>query len=666
MNYTAKSIILDCADNYGNSTYIGIRQVDFWFEGAKITNVSADFTAYGNDFPYNYYPRYAFDTTTTKTGSSSDNAWVSEDDNKRQRLICVFDSGITFDEIRVNNYHSNGSSTSTEVGVQNVKIHISTDAITDITYDADIANSYLIYDDVFDRHISSNVEDEQILVLTPPTPVLSIDAATNISQSSATLNGSVDDMGMESSLDLSFEYGETTSYGSETSTSTLTAVDSFSKNITGLSDNTNYHFRVKATNGVDTWYSADASFESLIVTVWGVERGGGAWSFEKCPPKPRYNVGHKIATNTDPTWDTYDFTGIPITDGHKPCGYWQGVYIDTEPPFHFEIVTQTGLEGERITWGPVERSPINGCFVKTRSLNIYSSDDGGITWTYRLNTSAASGADSELTYKNGMFIAFRAQIIYYSVDAITWNSVDLSTFYVNVSGVYSVDYNEHWGKFVLPISVTGTTVRRVMYGSSDLSFFEYKSYSFNSHNSLTGNKAFQRYHYLGASNYSDFWRSPSLSGINNDWVALSSVGASDKENMATDGNILLFGNRYSFDGTTWATTNMIDYDSTSDLIYSYNSRLGFICRTVEYISSGAGSRVDIHHSRNGLDWTVSYSEMNLSASDLAIGINGYVVVGTSGTLVMKKVSDEAVIIRDKWISGKQRWSSYQGQTPWTL
>ena len=39
MSYTAKSVILDCADNWGAPYYLGVRSIDFWFEGSKIANL---------------------------------------------------------------------------------------------------------------------------------------------------------------------------------------------------------------------------------------------------------------------------------------------------------------------------------------------------------------------------------------------------------------------------------------------------------------------------------------------------------------------------------------------------------------------------------------------------------------------------------------------------
>ncbi len=169
MSFTAKSVILDIADNWGSSTYIGIRQIDFWYDGSKIANLSADYTAYATSTPNAAFDmEYAFDTSTSKTGSSFYSGWVTPSGvETNERLICVFDSPITFDEIRINNNHASGNLT--DRGAKNVVINISTDTITNTTYGASIANSTKIFDSQFDQHVSSDEEDEQILTLSPPT-----------------------------------------------------------------------------------------------------------------------------------------------------------------------------------------------------------------------------------------------------------------------------------------------------------------------------------------------------------------------------------------------------------------------------------------------------------------------------------------------------------------
>jgi len=168
MSFTAKSVILDIANSYGGTTFLGIRSVDFWFESSKITIAEADITCYAtSSFDANYPPSHTFETALIKTSTITGTQWVSGNGQlTNQRLICVFDTSQEFDEIRINNHHNTGADGTR--GAQNVKITISTDAISDTTYNAAVANSSVIYNSTFDAHTASNVEDEQILTLIVP------------------------------------------------------------------------------------------------------------------------------------------------------------------------------------------------------------------------------------------------------------------------------------------------------------------------------------------------------------------------------------------------------------------------------------------------------------------------------------------------------------------
>ena len=91
-------------------------------------------------------------------------------------------------------------------------------------------------------------------------PAVLTNSATNVTSSSATLNGSVDPHALATNVH--FQYGTTTSYGSTTpnQTNTGNAYLNVSANISGLSGGTTYHFRVVATNTAGTRYGADRTF----------------------------------------------------------------------------------------------------------------------------------------------------------------------------------------------------------------------------------------------------------------------------------------------------------------------------------------------------------------------------------------------------------------------
>jgi adhesin HecA-like repeat protein len=92
---------------------------------------------------------------------------------------------------------------------------------------------------------------------TPPT--VTTNAASDMGDDAATLNGTLDALGTASSVDVSFEWGTTTTYGSETTPQTMTSAGAFSAALSGLNPGTTYHFRAKAV-GDGTSYGSDMSF----------------------------------------------------------------------------------------------------------------------------------------------------------------------------------------------------------------------------------------------------------------------------------------------------------------------------------------------------------------------------------------------------------------------
>jgi uncharacterized protein (TIGR02145 family) len=89
--------------------------------------------------------------------------------------------------------------------------------------------------------------------------------ASNISLTSATLNGIINPNNLSTTV--TFEYGLTTTYG-QTVTATQSPVTSnnltiVSIDISGLTQGTLYHFRVKTVNSIGTVYGTDLTFTTL-------------------------------------------------------------------------------------------------------------------------------------------------------------------------------------------------------------------------------------------------------------------------------------------------------------------------------------------------------------------------------------------------------------------
>ena len=91
-------------------------------------------------------------------------------------------------------------------------------------------------------------------------PDVETEYATNINDDRATLRGYLSDMGGSDSCKVWFQWGRTSSYGHSTSYSRKYSTGSFSKEISGLSSDTSYHFRAVAENDEELFYGEDRTF----------------------------------------------------------------------------------------------------------------------------------------------------------------------------------------------------------------------------------------------------------------------------------------------------------------------------------------------------------------------------------------------------------------------
>ncbi|HET9152741.1 MAG TPA: plastocyanin/azurin family copper-binding protein [Solirubrobacterales bacterium] len=102
-----------------------------------------------------------------------------------------------------------------------------------------------------------------VTVTGPAAPVVSTGSATAVSETEATLNGTVNPSEQETSY--FFEYGPTAAYGQKTAPASAgsgTAPVPKSATVSGLSPATTYHFRLVAENAIGTTFGSDRTFST--------------------------------------------------------------------------------------------------------------------------------------------------------------------------------------------------------------------------------------------------------------------------------------------------------------------------------------------------------------------------------------------------------------------
>jgi len=166
---SAKAVVIDIADSYGNANVMGIRQVDFYLAGAKVAMTSGFWglatTTLSGDTNYS---SFAFNTSLSKLGTPNFNQWYSAlYQITNQRLILNTSNAFIFDRIVINNSHDTG--TGWDAGAKNVKITIAPANVTNTAYNATVTDGTVLFEGVLDAHPADNVGYDQTVYGATPT-----------------------------------------------------------------------------------------------------------------------------------------------------------------------------------------------------------------------------------------------------------------------------------------------------------------------------------------------------------------------------------------------------------------------------------------------------------------------------------------------------------------
>jgi plastocyanin len=182
----------------------------------------------------------------------------------------------------------------------------------------------------------------------PSKPTVTAESATGVTDTGATLKGSVNPNGEATKY--WFEYGTTTGYGTQTTTiENVTTSGSKSASVGGLTANTLYHFRMVAENGTGKTEGADRTFTTGGPPTATTESATGVKSIE-ATLKGTVNP-HGLATTYFFNYGTTTAYGQKTTEKSAGSGTANvaktevvtGLAPNTE--YHFQVVAKNAAGG---------------------------------------------------------------------------------------------------------------------------------------------------------------------------------------------------------------------------------------------------------------------------------------------------------------------------------
>lgn len=233
-----------------------------------------------------------------------------------------------------------------------------------------------------------------------PPPTATTGSASSISTTGATLNGTVNDNGVTTTM--GFDYGATAGYGSSASAGTLgagTGTTPTAVSVSGLSCNTTYHFRVNGASSAGTTNGSDASFTTsacpLLYTVTYNGNGNTGGSAPTDATVYASNATVTVASNSGGLTRTgYTFSGWNTASDGSGTQYAAG-------SGSFNINASTVLYAKWVANAPsATTGSASGIGANGATLNGTANDNGlsttvsfdyGATASYGTNVAGTPG-----------------------------------------------------------------------------------------------------------------------------------------------------------------------------------------------------------------------------------------------------------------------------------
>jgi uncharacterized protein (TIGR02145 family) len=280
------------------------------------------------------------------------------------------------------------------------------------------------------------------------TPTIVTIDANNISSISANLIGTIKNNLL--STVVTFEYGTTISYGTSKTSSPSTITDTnlvgVTCTLTGLIQNTTYHYRIKAVNSAGTSYSDDKVFTtSLAVTdVEGniystVKIGSQTWMQENLRTT-KFNDNNPITLGTDndiwtntnnPAFCFYDNEASTYKIIYGALYNWNAVSSGKLCPLGYHIPTDSEWKQLELYLGmsqsDVDKEAWRGSGYVGNKIREASNTYWTNSWTQATNSSGFTALPAGRRNQIGNFQQIGMTVIFWS-----------STPYYNTTAPYDI------------------------------------------------------------------------------------------------------------------------------------------------------------------------------------------------------------------------------------
>jgi WD40-like Beta Propeller Repeat len=222
-------------------------------------------------------------------------------------------------------------------------------------------------------------------------PAISAEHATEVTATSAQLGGEIDPGGAETTY--RFEYGTSAAYDKSTPESASIGSDNSehaaSATIQELTPGTEYHYRLVATNGIETVYGADQAFKTQGAGGPVVLPDGRQWELVSPPQKN----GAQVFPITDAVMQAAE-------DGSAITYYMTNAFVDEAPGN--AIVSQALSKRSPSGWStqdiaPSHKLPVGPNSALSQSEDVFFAAD---LTTALLQPSEEEGALSEEVERN--------------------------------------------------------------------------------------------------------------------------------------------------------------------------------------------------------------------------------------------------------------------------